>query len=318
MTPPDFSKEPPIIVEKNNTVNRENLVTTNGISELDAIADHAVLSAGCLATEVGLIIIDRACLFMKNLGAAEGVAAKPYLKLLQFPQSENLYKHLFAALRAYINQFSETLFEGGSALCAGVVSSVVKLCEARPAWLRREAAAALYLLMRANFQHGAAPCVTRVHLQVTTARLVWRGELYLLMRANFHHGAAPCVTRVHLQVIIAVSKLLDSQTAINCKRFQESLSVINCFATGDKAMKGTGLSNEVAELMRRVRTVVGARARLAGAGGASLSGAGNVHLAELQHSLAASCRATPRLRHAWLTTLAEHNARQGDHDEVIK
>ncbi|KAG7311678.1 hypothetical protein JYU34_002731 [Plutella xylostella] len=284
MTPPDFSKEPPIIVEKNNTVNRENLVTTNGISELDAIADHAVLSAGCLATEVGLIIIDRACLFMKNLGAAEGVAAKPYLKLLQFPQSENLYKHLFAALRAYINQFSETLFEGGSALCAGVVSSVVKLCEARPAWLRREAAAALYLLMR----------------------------------ANFHHGAAPCVTRVHLQVIIAVSKLLDSQTAINCKRFQESLSVINCFATGDKAMKGTGLSNEVAELMRRVRTVVGARARLAGAGGASLSGAGNVHLAELQHSLAASCRATPRLRHAWLTTLAEHNARQGDHDEVIK
>lgn len=27
MSPPDFSKEPPIIVEKNNTVNRENLVT---------------------------------------------------------------------------------------------------------------------------------------------------------------------------------------------------------------------------------------------------------------------------------------------------
>lgn len=28
MSPPDFSKEPPIIVEKNNTVNRENLVNT--------------------------------------------------------------------------------------------------------------------------------------------------------------------------------------------------------------------------------------------------------------------------------------------------
>lgn len=42
------------------------------------------------------------------------------------------------------------------------------------------------------------------------------------------------------QVIIAVSKLLDNSTALNCKRFQESLSVINCFATGDKAMKGTG------------------------------------------------------------------------------
>lgn len=45
-------------------------------------------------------------------------------------------------------------------------------------------------------------------------------------------------------------------------------------------------------------------------------GAGSVHLAELQHALAASCRATPRLRHAWLSNLAEHNARQGDYDEV--
>ncbi|XP_013200563.1 dedicator of cytokinesis protein 9 isoform X1 [Amyelois transitella] len=278
MSPPDFSKEPPIIVEKNNTVNRENLVPTTVTSELECIAEHTVLSAGCLATEVGLTLIDRSCLFMKNMGAVDGLAAKPYLKLLQFPQSETLYKHLFAALRAYINQFSETLFEGGSTLCAGVVSAVVKLCEARAAWLRREAAAALYLLMRANFQHGAG------------------GNL----------------TRVHLQVIIAVSKLLDNSTALNCKRFQESLSVINCFATGDKAMKGTGLSNEVAELMRRVRTVVGARARLAGGGGS-----GGVQLAELQLSLAASCRATPRLRHAWLATLADHNARLGDHDEAM-
>ncbi|KAL0894603.1 hypothetical protein ABMA27_013165 [Loxostege sticticalis] len=284
MSPPDFSKEPPIAVEnKNNTVNRENLVTNTVTTELEAIAEHTILSAGCLATEVGLTIIDRACLFMKNLGAADGVAAKPYLKLLHCPQSESLYKHLFAALRAYINQFSETLFEGGSTLCAGVVSAVVKLCEARAAWLRREAAAALYLLMRANFQHGSG------------------GNL----------------TRVHLQVIIAVSKLLDSSTALNCKRFQESLSVINCFATGDKAMKGTGLSSEVAELMRRVRTVVGARARLAGVGGTGGAGAGSVHLAELQHALAASCRATPRLRHAWLATLAEHNARHGDHDEAM-
>lgn len=33
-----------------------------------------------------------------------------------------------------------------------------------------------------------------------------------------------------------------------------------------------GLSSEVAELMRRVRTVVGARARLAGVGGVGMSG----------------------------------------------
>lgn len=34
----------------------------------------------------------------------------------------------------------------------------------------------------------------------------------------------------------------------------------------------SGLSSEVAELMRRVRTVVGARARLAGVGGTGASG----------------------------------------------
>ncbi|XP_050362245.1 dedicator of cytokinesis protein 9 [Nymphalis io] len=283
MSPPDFSKEPPIIVEKNNTVNRENLVNTSVTNELETMSEYTVLSAGCLATEVGLTIIDRACLFMRNLGPADGAAARPYLKLLQYPQSETLYKHLFAALRAYINQYSETLFEGGGALCGGCVRAVVALCAARAAWLRREAAAALYLLMRANFQHKAL------------------GNL----------------TRVHLQVIIAVSKLQDSSTTLNCKRFQESLSVINCFATGDKAMKGTGLSSEVAELMRRVRTVVGARARLAGVGGSAGAGAGSVHLAELQHALAASCRATPRLRHAWLATLAEHHARHADHDEAM-
>ena len=53
---------------------------------------------------------------MRSLGVAEGIAAKPYIKLLQYPQSETLYKHLFAALRAYINQYSETLFEGISFL----------------------------------------------------------------------------------------------------------------------------------------------------------------------------------------------------------
>lgn len=82
------------------------------VSELETLSEYTVITAGCLATEVGLIIIDRVCLFMRNFGAAEGIAAKPYLKLLQYPQSETLYKHLFAALRAYINQYSDTLFEG--------------------------------------------------------------------------------------------------------------------------------------------------------------------------------------------------------------
>lgn len=51
-------------------------------------------------------------------------------------------------------------------MCAGVVGAVVRLCETRAAGVRREAAASLYLLMRANFQHAKGGDLTRVHLQV--------------------------------------------------------------------------------------------------------------------------------------------------------
>lgn len=75
------------------------------------------------------------------------------MKLVWAPRANNWYT---------IRQ----IIVGGISVCAGVVAAVVRLCEARAAWLRREAAAALYLLMRANFQHGSRGNLTRVHLQV--------------------------------------------------------------------------------------------------------------------------------------------------------
>lgn len=75
-----------------------------------------------LATEIGLIVLDCMglyCLhFRKNLLSAEGeneVMKKIfdlYLSFIQIGQSENLFKHVFAALRAFINNYSTVLFQG--------------------------------------------------------------------------------------------------------------------------------------------------------------------------------------------------------------
>ena len=70
------------------------------------------MAAGWLTTEIGLIIIDRVCLYTEHIDSLNGLAVKPYLRLLNHPQSETLYKHIFAALRTYVNKFSDTLFKG--------------------------------------------------------------------------------------------------------------------------------------------------------------------------------------------------------------
>lgn len=60
------------------------------------------------------------------------------------------------------------------------------------------------------------------------------------MRSNFEFTDRKGLTRVHLQVIISVSQMLGSKIGLNNAKFQESLSLINSYATSDKAMKGTG------------------------------------------------------------------------------
>jgi hypothetical protein len=62
--------------------------------------------------------------------------------------------------------------------------------------------------------------------------------LYLLMRSNFEFTNRKGLTRVHLQVIISVSQMLGNIVGLNNARFQESLSLINSYASSDKAMKG--------------------------------------------------------------------------------
>lgn len=50
---------------------------------------------------------------------------------------------------------------------------------------------------------------------------------------------------LHSQMIISVSQMLGNIVGLNNARFQESLSLINSYATSDKVMKGTGRSTFV-------------------------------------------------------------------------
>lgn len=48
------------------------------------------------------------------------------------------------------------------------------------------------------------------------------------------------MTFLSKQMIISVSQMLGNIVGLNNARFQESLSLINSYATSDKVMKGTG------------------------------------------------------------------------------
>lgn len=259
----------------NHSQTRENLVEEATRSQIAALDSS-------LSAEVGLIILD--CMGLYTLqfrdkmldGSVLPKLAQVYLRFLQLGQSENLSKHVFAALRAFINNFSTALFRGNAALCGQIVYELLKCCDSRLTSIRQDACAVLYLLMRSNFEFSGR-----------------KG-----------------LTRVHLQVIISVSQMIGNVIGLNNARFQESLSLINSYATSDKAMKGTGFPIEVKDLTKRVRTVLMATAQMQ---------THHMHdperLLELQQSLANSY-STPELRHTWLITMARNHEQNGDLSEA--
>lgn len=134
--------------------------------------------------------------------------------------------------------------------------------------------------------------------------------LYLLMRSNFEFSGRKALTRVHLQVIISVSQMIGNVIGLNNARFQESLSLINSYASSDKAMKGTGFPLEVKDLTKRVRTVLMATAQM------QAHQMDPERLLELQLSLANSYASTPELRHTWLVTMARNHEQHGNISEA--
>ncbi|KRG03329.1 dedicator of cytokinesis protein 9 isoform X4 [Drosophila mojavensis] len=260
------------------TQTREHL-----LEDMDLCArSQQALYESNLATEVGMIILD--CLGLYVLQFRQLLAdslvlpklARVYLRFLQLGQSERLSKHLFAALRAFINNYSMALFKGNAMLCGQMVYELLKACDSRLVHIRQESCAVLYLLMRSNFEFSGRKALTRVHLQV----------------------------------IISVSQMIGNVIGLNNARFQESLSIINSYANSDKAMKGTGFPLEVKDLTRRVRTVLMATAQM------QAHHMDPERLLELQYSLANSYASTPELRHTWLVTMARNHEQNGNLSEA--
>lgn len=255
--------------------NRENLVE-------EQIRTKQSLIESNMATEVGLIILDCIGLYTIQFrdkmfdGLVLMKLFRVYLRFLQLGQSETLSKHVFAALRAFINNFSPALFKGNALMCGQLVYELLKCCDSRLSSLRQESCAVLYLLMRSNFEFSGR-----------------KG-----------------LTRVHLQVIISVSQMIGNVIGLNNARFQESLSLINSYASSDKAMKGTGFPIEVKDLTRRVRTVLMATAQM------QAHHMDPERLLELQYSLANSYASTPELRHTWLVTMARNHEQNGNISEA--
>lgn len=258
-----------------NHQNREDLV--EGTVKL-----QKALQESNLATEVGMIVLD--CIGLYSVQFKESMVegtvlpkiAQVYLRFLQLGQSETLSRHVFAALRAFINNFSQALFKGTAMLCGQFVYELLKCCDSRLQSVRHEACAVLYLLMRSNFEFSGR-----------------KG-----------------LTRVHLQVIISVSQMIGNVIGLNNARFQESLSLINSYANSDKAMKGTGFPMEVKDLTKRVRTVLMATAQM------QAHHTDPERLLELQLSLANSYASTPELRHTWLVTMARNHEMNGNISEA--
>ncbi|CAB0016565.1 unnamed protein product [Nesidiocoris tenuis] len=296
MHPPDFSTDPSVNIEikQSNDSSRHPLLSgSNSIGRDSApLRDgessslyQALLEAN-LATEVGLTVLDVLglyCLHFRDTLTSDGgdnqIMASVfslYLSFLQVGQSETLFRHVFAALRAFINNFSRPLFQGNATLCGQLCLELLRCCNSRLSAIRQEACAILYLLMRSNFEF------------------------------SLRKG----LTRVHLQVIISVSQLLGNIVGLNNARFQESLSLINSYASSDKAMKGTGFPTEVKDLTKRIRTVLMATAQMK-----ELHHEPEV-LTDLQHSLANSYASTPELRLTWLETMTRNHANLGNFSEA--
>uniref|UniRef100_A0A8C7FX29 Dedicator of cytokinesis 10 n=1 Tax=Oncorhynchus kisutch TaxID=8019 RepID=A0A8C7FX29_ONCKI len=147
-----------------------------------------------------------------------------YLLFFQINQSTSTLRHVFAALRLFIQK---VFVLGKADLCGCLCYEILKCCNHRSSSTQTEASALLYFFMRKNFE--------------------------------FTKGKS--IVRSHLQLIKAVSQLI-ADAGIGGSRFQQSLAIINNFANGDAPLKNTPLPAEVKDLTKRIRTVLMATSQM--------------------------------------------------------
>ncbi|KAM4694823.1 dedicator of cytokinesis protein 10 [Discoglossus pictus] len=206
----------------------------SGSNETD-IVQHLDIEAN-IATEVCITVLDLLCLFNQshqklqpsdNQNVLMKKVFDTHLLFLQINQSAAALRHVFAALRMFVNKFPSAFFQGQADLCGSFCYEVLKCCNHHSRSTQTEASALLYFFMRKNFEFNKQKSIVRSHLQL----------------------------------IKAVSQLI-ADAGIGGSRFQHSLAIINNFANGDKQMKNTHFPAEVKDLTKRIRTVLMATAQM--------------------------------------------------------
>ncbi|XP_031429853.1 dedicator of cytokinesis protein 10 isoform X10 [Clupea harengus] len=230
------SQTMPIIRGKNALTNPKLLqMMETDIPEGDVLSPMDIEAN--LSTEVALTILDVLGLFVqhhkKQLWHEEGQNSlmkkvfDTHLLFFQINQSTSTLRHVFAALRLFIQKFPSAFFQGKADMCGCLCYEILKCCNHRSSSTQTEASALLYFFMRKNF--------------------------------DFTKGKS--IVRSHLQVIKAVSQLI-ADGGIGGSRFQQSLAIINNFANGDAPLKSTAFPAEVKDLTKRIRTVLMATSQM--------------------------------------------------------
>uniref|UniRef100_A0A8C2EIV7 Dedicator of cytokinesis 10 n=1 Tax=Cyprinus carpio TaxID=7962 RepID=A0A8C2EIV7_CYPCA len=231
------SQTMPIIRGKNALTNPKllHMMETGNASEGESVSPTDIEAN--LSTEVALTVLDVLDLFVhhhkKRLQHDDGQNSlmkkvfDTYLLFFQINQSTSTLRHVFSALRLFIQKFPSTFFQGTADLCGSLCYEILKCCNHRSSSTQTEASALLYFLMRRNFE--------------------------------FTKGK--CIVRSHLQVIKSVSQLI-ADAGIGGSRFQQSLAIINNFANGDTPLKNTTFPAEVKDLTKRIRTVLMATSQM--------------------------------------------------------
>ncbi|XP_023185269.1 dedicator of cytokinesis protein 9-like isoform X3 [Xiphophorus maculatus] len=265
----------------------ENAHTINNMyCHTEADVNSQCLLEANVSTEVCLTVLDTLSTFIMGFKTQlnSDLGHNPLMKtvfqvhlcFLQIPQSEAALKQVFTSLRTFIFKFPCTFFDGRADMCASLCYEILKCCNSKLSFIRNDAA----------------------HL------------LYFLMKSNFDYTGRKSFVRTHLQVVIAVSQLIADVIGIGSTRFQQSLSIVNNCANGDKSIKHTAFPSDVKDLTKRIRTVLMATEQM------------KEHendpemLVDLQYSLAKSYTSTPELRKTWLDSMARIHNKNGDLSEA--
>ena len=127
--------------------------------------EEYTLLEGHLSNEIGLVVLDlmelcadahRSTLLARSGDEERKTFVDKFFAilfgLLQRPQSDRMLRHVFAAVRYYVNQFPELFFDGDSTYCAELCHQVLQFCNSPVEESRTHATATMYMIMKTNFQ----------------------------------------------------------------------------------------------------------------------------------------------------------------------